>query len=422
MAPGEGAAQGRSAFELSNYRLAGQEREILGEGWAPFREEEEPEPSGPTGFKAKVKSLTAGEWLILLFSVAGLVTIVSVFASGRQLTTVAVLALVALAPLGLVMLVLLRADRFAPVGVRPVIFAALWGAGVAGFLAGIVNSSLYSDLLLSTGDFASAEIRTAVFIAPVSEEVLKGAGVAIVLTFYRSRVVSTLNGLAIGGTVGAAFAFVENISYFLEAHAEGTTLLGATIVGRAVMSPFVHPMATSFTGFFIALVLLRQSGRWRTAGLVSVGLLLAIFLHALWNGLATLALLWLLLYLVVEVPLFIGWLVWIAARGRKELSIIRRGLTSFEAAGWISPQELAAITTIRGRKHARKWARKVGREAAKAMRTYFVSAGRLGADQVNMERFGPSFPKVELAQRSLLTLTQSRRTFLDLGELASRRD
>lgn len=413
------------------YRLSSQRPEIEREGWttrgpflsgAPDIPDNADDRSADQGFFGRIWGLLRDsnkvELVIVLLSVAGIAASMYLFISQRDIGTVGLLALISTLPLVLVITVLLRADRFAPIGTRYIVLAVLWGAGVATILASIVNSSLFSDFIAIYGDMGRAETLAAVIVAPLSEELLKGAGVILILLVARHRVVSATNGIVIAGTTGAAFAFVENIQYFLQAQAEGSAVLGATIVGRLVLSPFVHPMATSFIGFFYASALLRGSGGWSWIWRILLGFALAMTSHALWNGLAQMgSSVWILLYVLIEVPLFVAWLVWVSTRGSKQVTLIRSGLASYVATGWISPEEARMVTEPRARKYARRWARKIGRSARIAMRKYLQTAGRLGLDQINMERTGPDPVRVDIARASLSAMTEYRETYLHLGEI-----
>lgn len=413
----------RSAAAWERYRLAAQRPEIEGEGWAtgagPFAPAPPPGPPVPETGMARLgawfRRSNKVELTIIVLSIAGILGASWLFISGRGVGTVGLFALLATAPLALVMTVLVRADRFAPIGARYLALSALWGAGVATTVAALVNSGLFADFTAITGDISRAQVLSAVVVAPVSEELMKGAGAVLVLLLARNRVVSATNGLVVAGASGAAFAFVENIQYFLQAHAEGTAVLGFTILGRLVLSPFIHPMATSFIGFFFAAAILKRGGGWAWTWRLLVGFLLAVAVHALWNGLATLGTTWVLLYLLIELPLFTAWLIWVSTRGRRQLARVAAGLDAYVATGWISPEEARMVTEWYARRYARKWARKIGRPAPRELRRYLQTAGRLGLDQVNMETTGADPARIALARQALTALAEYRENLLRIG-------
>ncbi|WRS29669.1 PrsW family intramembrane metalloprotease [Actinomycetaceae bacterium MB13-C1-2] len=413
------------------YRLSSQRPEMEREGWTmagPFagQSSESPVADGPAAGQNKGRAslrnwwrgASKGELAIVLLSALGIATSMYLFVSQRDIGSVGLFALISTVPLLLVLTVLIRADRFAPIEARYVVLAALWGAGIATVIASVINSALLADFIATLGDMSRAETIAATVVAPLSEELLKGGGVILVLLICRNRIVSATNGLVIAGTAGAAFAFVENIQYFLQAQTDSSAVLGATIVGRLVLSPFIHPMATSFIGFFFASAILKGTGAWSWFWRIAVGFALAMLTHALWNGLASVgSSTWLLFYVLIEVPLFVGWLVWVSTQGNRQMRQIRSGLSSYVATGWISPAEEKMVTDAQARKYARRWARKVGRPAKVAMRKYLQTAGRLGLDQSNMEQAGPDPKRVDNARESLLALAEYRETYLHLGEI-----
>ena len=366
------------------------------------------------GLMARLAPSRAEFALIIVIAVVLVAAAVfSVRSSG--FTKTGVFALVALAPLTLVTVVLLHADRLAPLRFRYLVYAFLWGAGVATMLASVVNSSLYSDLLAYLGQVDRAETLVAVVVAPVAEESFKGVGVVLVLLLARRHLVSTKNGVVTGGLVGAGFAFTENIIYFVQAHAEGSAVLGVTIFARGVMSPFIHPMATSFTGLAVAAALLSAARVWGWVWRVTAGLAAAIAMHALWNGFAMLGSWWIVLYLAVEVPLLVAWLVWLLRGTKKRLEQIGVGLGPYVETGWVSVEEQRMVSNPVGRRYALKWAKKVG--AKGPVRKHMRAAGRLALAQNNMEKVGPRPEQQVVASTWVDGIRGAREDYLLVGSV-----
>src|SRR5215203_5356838 len=122
------------------------------------------------------------------------------------------------------------------------------------------------------------------------------------------------------------FAMTENILYYGRAALGGGGSLTLIFIIRGFFAPFSHPLFTSLTG--IGLGLARQSTNTAVKILTPiVGLLMAIFMHSLWNGTATLSgLLFLFTYLVVMIPAFIIMLVVIGFALRREGQVVREYL------------------------------------------------------------------------------------------------
>ncbi|WP_182140772.1 MULTISPECIES: PrsW family intramembrane metalloprotease [unclassified Schaalia] len=407
------------------YRLSAQRSERQDEGHhldspSPYSQAQPSSDAKVGRFRTwwVARGLSTSDTVIVIAAVVGLIATSLVLFQSTGFVSTGAFGLIALLPLGIVAWVLSRSDALAPMPLRYLLFSAAWGAGVATAIAAAINTALFEDLIHYLGDVASAEVRAAVLVAPFSEEVLKGLGVVVILVVGRPYVVSLSNGVAVGGLAGAGFAFTENILYFAQAHAEGTSSLGVTIFARAVMSPFVHPLATSLIGIGVAAALLGPKGIWSRCWRGGVGWIAAIFVHAAWNGLASRGIEWLVWYILLEVPLFIVWLIWILRRPKKELPRIGQGLDPYVATGWLSTQELHMVCDAGGRKYARQWARKVGKPAPKALRGYMKNAGRLGLEQRQIENSGPSRPRTLVAQKALAEMIIHREAYLEAGQLA----
>lgn len=409
------------------YRLAAQSVERENEGHrlgsgSPFAADE---PDAPPRSSSRIgrwwsnAGLSTAETTIVIASVLGLIAATVILFRGTGLAQTGIFALIALVPLFLVAWILMRSDRVAPLPGRYLAFAALWGAGVATATAAAVNSAVFADFLGYFGDVTTAEARAAITVAPFSEEILKGLGVALILYVARRFVVSTSGGVVIGGLVGAGFAFTENILYFAQAQTEGRATLGMTIFARAVMSPFVHPLATSMTGIGIAAAILVPGGAWSRIWRIFLGWSAAIAVHALWNGLATLGTAWLLWYLLLEVPIFVAWLIWISRQPRRLLPHVAAGLAPYVATGWLRREEVAMATTQVGRRHGRKWARKISPLARRSMKAYLVDAGRLGLEQQQIERLDLPRERLLVAQASLSEMISNREMYLEQARLAA---
>jgi len=177
-----------------------------------------------------------------------------------------------LVPLLIVVPALIWMDRVEPEPWSARLHAFLWGAFVAGSVSIVVNTIVAS---------ATNETVAAILSAPIIEEVMKA--LAIVWALRRKEVDGIMDGLVYAGWAALGFAVIENFLYFF--NADGEDLLFETFIGRAVLTPFAHPLFTAWTGLAIGLAVKRR------ASLATAwwGLGLAMFTHALWNGSLTLA-------------------------------------------------------------------------------------------------------------------------------------
>ncbi len=170
-------------------------------------------------------------------------------------------------PLLIVMPVLLWLDRVEPEPWSAKIHTFLWGAFVAGLISVIFNTGVA---------LAFNETVAAVASAPVVEEITKTLGIAWMVK--RKEVDGPIDGIVYAGWAAMGFAMIENMSYFQFAFAED--ILVEVFVGRALLTPFAHPLFTMWAGLAIGLAVRARKSPW--FGLW--GLVLAMALHAAWNG------------------------------------------------------------------------------------------------------------------------------------------
>ena len=156
------------------------------------------------------------------------------------------------------------------------VFALVWGAAVAAPVAAAVNDVLQAQ-------FAGAEWRLAVAVAPVVEEAAK-SGVLLAVTMLWSRELRGLrSGVVIGGIVGLGFGVAENVSYFLLARMQDGPMGLVRAVGvRGFLEGAVHPIfaASGGAGIGIAMARRRVLPAW-------MGFAAAVAQHSLWNGAAS---------------------------------------------------------------------------------------------------------------------------------------
>jgi RsiW-degrading membrane proteinase PrsW (M82 family) len=285
--------------------------------------------------------------------------------------------ILALFPLAGVLLAVRIVDRWEPEPRGLLALAVGWGAIAS------VGIALGVDLLLTLalgvdGSVARDVFRT-VLQAPVVEEVAKGLGVFLIFATARRAFDGPVDGIVYGALVGAGFAFTENIQYFAISFIEGGPAeTSATFFLRGILSPFAHVMFTSVTGFALGLAARRGMPAGQALGPWLVGLAGAIALHALWNGSALFGDFF-ALYLTLQVPLFVGFILGIIALRREESRLTRRRLGEYAAAGWFTPQEVEMLATGPGRRAALAWARSLRGDRTALMRSFIADATALAA-------------------------------------------
>ncbi|WP_445154279.1 PrsW family intramembrane metalloprotease [Arthrobacter sp. Hor0625] len=263
-----------------------------------------------------------------------------------------------LLPLGSVLLAVRYIDRWEPEPKRLLFFAFGWGA-----LVSIAVTMLIQPFFtFAAGPASGLDYRTfAVTVqAPVVEEFAKSLGLLLLLLFARKQFDGPVDGIVFAFTVAGGFAFTENILYFGRAIAESSAPgadLAVIFFLRGVMSPFAHAIFTGTTGLILGLA----ARRWHS-GLAllafPVGLVPAMLLHSGWNSMGRD---FLAQYIVVQVPIFLLAVLVVVLLRVAERRLTRQRLLEYAAAGWLTPQEVAMMSTPAGRRSALRWAGTVGR-------------------------------------------------------------
>ncbi|HET9020643.1 MAG TPA: PrsW family intramembrane metalloprotease [Ornithinibacter sp.] len=358
-------------------------------------------------------------WLLTGVAAVGFLLaalVVSAYLDAAFGVQTALLALaVALVPLGIVIPTFLWLDRFESEPTRYLVSAFLWGALVAAVIAAVLNTSAIA-VLQEVSDPDAALATTAVLVAPLVEEAAKGAFVLLVWLLLRREFDGITDGMVYAGICAAGFAFTENIHYLAQAWADGGgEALTGTFVARCLLSPFAHPMFTILTGVGIGVA---ATSRTRMPRVVAplVGFLLAVLAHALWNlgavaggeGLLT-------VYLLVEVPVFLAFLVFVAWARRREGRLIGQYLHPYVDAGWLSSAELAMLASMPHRREARAWARaNTGRAGLASMRAFQDTASELALLRVRMSHSAADDEAVTQERELLLALGARRAEFIGM--------
>lgn len=341
-------------------------------------------PTVPVGVAVRATGTTTMVLAIVGFILLGLtlLAVVGYLMLGLGPVAFVICAVIALVPLAVVITAITLIDRWEPEPRPALWFAFLWGAAAAIAIALIVDIGVQVVVAVaSDGTRTTSDLWGSVIQAPVVEECAKAAGILILLLFFRKQFDGPVDGLVYGATVAAGFAFTENILYFGQALIEsGGVGMAFTFFLRGILSPFAHVMFTACTGVALGFAV-RGRGFWRGAGIFVLGLLLAIGLHALWNGSTFIAEGldgFFLLYFVVQVPLFTLAIVFVVLLRRAEARLTRARLTEYADAGWFTAAEVETLSTGAGRRQAVRWARTLpGGQGAAAMKQLTRTATRL---------------------------------------------
>src|SRR5215471_7953113 len=267
------------------------------------------------------------------------------FATGDGVAPFVIALPLALLPVPLLVAVVLFVDRLEPEPRATLVFAFAWGAGIAALFALVINTAgleyvTQPALGASTGEYVSAT-----FGAPVVEETLKG-----LLWRRRDELDGLTDGIIYAAMVGLGFAMMENIGYYINAlvtpERGGIALLGYTFVLRGVLAPLLHPIFTSMTGLGVAYAASRRHATWA----VPAGLLAAMALHGIWNGLGRFGAAGLVAGYVIMFCVLVVLVMILVADRRRLVALIRRYLPPYRATGLVTGDDIAMLGSLRQRR------------------------------------------------------------------------
>ena len=177
-------------------------------------------------------------------------------------------------------------DRYEKEPPQYLAYAFLWGALPAIIAAIILQVAFSIPVTLLLGDTSlESEFIQAAFGAPITEELLKGAAVAILYTTQRREFDGWVDGLVYGAVAGFGFAYVVNILYLM-----GTVDWadwGTLFVLRTIVFGGLHGFWTALTGIGFGLARYRHSTAIKIT-LITSGLVLAMIGHFIHNAATTL--------------------------------------------------------------------------------------------------------------------------------------
>jgi len=365
----------------------------------------------------RLRRLLMAGFLVLLMTLCGLLVLATVTSSTGLLGFLIGLVL-ALLPLPLVIGALRWLDRYEPEPTGLLVFAFAWGATVAALAAAILNTAS-AVAIARTGGASEGVASTAVLVAPWVEETAKGLAVLLVLRFRRSEFDGIVDGIVLAGMAGVGFAFTENILYFGRAFLVGGEELGltggffaagATFVLRGVLSPFAHPLFTAMTGIGLGIAALATTRRARWLAPLG-GFLLAVLLHATWNWASLSGLSGFFTgYVSIMVPAFaatVGLATW---SRRREGATVARRLPAYVEAGWLDPQDVPMLASMRRRRQAVEWVdSRQGSARSRALRDFQHAATELAFLRDRVER-GQDVADFPARERELLADLARTRT------------
>ncbi|MBL8149651.1 MAG: PrsW family intramembrane metalloprotease [Blastocatellia bacterium] len=242
------------------------------------------------------------------------------------------------------LMMLLWMDRYDPEPAWAIAGAFAWGGLFAVFVSFIINT-IFGTVAAAFVGGPVGDSLGAIISAPIIEEGSKGLGVVLLLIFLRNEFDDILDGIVYAGVIALGFATVENVLYYGRSfnQAGGVGLIFILFL-RGVLSPFAHTLFTAMTGIGCGIARETHNKALKIA-MPILGYFGAVFLHCLWNTIASLVGIggFLIAYFIIWVPLFLIFFGVMIYMAKREVGIIKQMLAVEVARGLISPQQLELV-------------------------------------------------------------------------------
>lgn len=243
-------------------------------------------PRGPVG-QISAALLALAFCVAAVLVAVGLGTLITKrVLSGDGASVLAALTLPLIPAAGIVLLIALI-DRYEREPWYLLACAFFWGAIIAIPLAFIIEINVnhaISELFTNAQYQNIADIiRSALFglNAGITEEVVKGAGLLVLLLIVRDRFENITDGILYGAIIGAGFAMTENIAYFASAESSRQALV-FLIIGRVILGWLGHSTFTACFGAGLGFMRERRAA-FRPWLPPLVGFVAAVTLHSLFD-------------------------------------------------------------------------------------------------------------------------------------------
>ncbi len=295
----------------------------------------------------KYIGIAAGIFAVVFLSLIVMLLIISNIGFGAAV----VASIIAFLPAMFYLLPLIWLDRYDPEPIWLLALAFAWGALVSVIVSYFINTAIAEAAIEAFGPETGLAI-SAIFSAPIFEEGSKGLGLVLLLIFFRRHFDDILDGIVFAGTIALGFATVENVLYYGGGLLKGgTELLAALFVLRGVLSPFAHVTFTAMTG--IGCGISRESHNpFIRISMPILGYGCAIFLHFIWNLMATILPIqgifagdWYYGYFFLQVPFFLFFIGFAGYVMYRQNSILKEMLAIDVARNLIPEEHLKKATS-----------------------------------------------------------------------------
>ena len=184
----------------------------------------------------------------------------------------------AIVPMVTYLLIIWQLDRYDREPFSLVIINYIYGA-VGAILLAIIGSGIISSMISFIVDNEEVILRIqTILIAPVVEETTKGFFLFLMVT--NKKFDNITDGIVYGGAIGLGFGMTENFFYFIYYSSSFQNWISIVII-RTLFSGVMHCVSTGTLGAFLGYAKFRPKIIKITFPII--GLLIAMFIHFLWN-------------------------------------------------------------------------------------------------------------------------------------------
>src|ERR1700754_1137823 len=253
-------------------------------------------------------------------------------------------------PVPLYIILVLWIDRYEAEPLWMLATAFFWGALIATFFAFLLNTTS-QGVVGALANANAGQAFAAVISAPIVEEIGKAFILFIFFFWKKDEFDGVVDGIVYASLTALGFAMTENILYYGKAANEGRSeALTLTLIIRGAFAPFSHPLFTSLTGIGLGIARLSSNTAIKFIAPI-IGLLMAIFMHSIWNGSGALGggAVFILTYFIIMVPAFLIMLVVISLALRREGQVVKEFLLPDLQRGLLSQEEYQQLGSIGGR-------------------------------------------------------------------------
>lgn len=251
----------------------------------------------------------------------------------------------AIVPTTLYVILFYWADRYEREPRWLVTVAFFWGA-LPAVIISLIGELLIGEPFVDDAASLAGEVVSGSLVAPIVEELAKGAALFAIYWWKRQEFDGVLDGIVYGALVGFGFAMTENLLYFIGAYMDGgLASLSVIIFLRAILFGLNHAFYTSLIGIGLGIARNKRSFMARLLW-TAVGLMAGIFAHAMHNLGASLASVNIAAFLISLLVAGAGLAITLLAIGlswQQERNIIRAELAP-EVGHLLSNEEFGQLT------------------------------------------------------------------------------